>query len=90
VAASAGLATGNTTFWITVDGPRDIILGPGESYRAEERSALVVSGLRPSVLAVAQPPAGPPARRAGAEWVLARLLRWRAEPLAARPAVWFR
>lgn len=43
--------------WITEEGPRDIILGPGESYRAEGAAAVVVSALKASVLAVTHPPA---------------------------------
>lgn len=72
--------------WITVDGPRDIVLGPGESYRAEGKGAAVISALRPAELTVTRPEHCAEARKEGAEWTLAGLLRWKAAPLAGSPA----
>lgn len=68
--------------WITREGPRDIILAAGESYRAQGREALVVSALRPSVLTLRHPERSAQACREGAESIIARLLRRRFGPQA--------
>lgn len=75
--------------WITVEGPQDVILGPGESYSAGKDAVVVVSALRDSTLTLAHPAGCSPAcapHKAGAEWKLAGLLRWRVAPLAASRA----
>jgi hypothetical protein len=65
--------------WITVDGDRrDIILGPGESYRIERAAPVVVSATRAATLTVAHTQAFAPRGS-----MLASLLNWRFPPLAA-------
>lgn len=75
--------------WITVDGrPEDIILGPGQRWRAEEDSTVVVSALQDSLLVVTRACVRAP--RGRAESLLAALLRWRHAPLASMPATLLR
>ena len=69
--------------WITVDGDgRDIILGPGDSYRIERTAPVVVSAMRAATLVVAHAHAFAP-RRAGPGGMRVSLLNRRFPPLAA-------
>lgn len=76
--------------WLTLDGvTEDIILGQGQCWRVPHKAPLVVSALKPSVFVATQPGRSLSRRatRAGAEALLARLLRWRHAPLAGYPAL---
>lgn len=72
--------------WITLDGDRrDIILGPGASFRAETRAPIVVSAVAAATLNVRHSVAAAP-RLAGARRMLCSLLNWEFPPLAALPS----
>ena len=76
--------------WLTQEGPRDIILGPGEEYAIEGQADLVISACKDSRFLVRHPEKCTRACRvqhSGAEWTLASLLRWRQPALAGWPAV---
>jgi hypothetical protein len=75
--------------WLTIDGrPEDIILGPGQGWRAADASTVVVSALKDSLLVVTRTCVHAP--RGRAEALLAALLRWRHAPLASMPATQLR
>lgn len=53
VDASVMICCTSGSLWITHDGdPKDIIVKPGESYRAETDRAMYVSALGPSVIEI--------------------------------------
>ncbi len=70
--------------WVTLDGDsRDVILGPGETFRIESDAPVVVSALKPSALKLRRQYFD--RRVAGARSVLAALLTgsfrpWRPSP----------
>jgi hypothetical protein len=77
--------------WITADGEAgDLILGAGERARLAGSTHVIVSALRPSLVAAAPcVAAASPVRRVAAHCVAAlvdRIARWRHPPLTAYPA----
>lgn len=77
------LTCGAGEVWVTMDGDkRDIILGPGESYRVERTAPVVVSATCAATLTVAHREVFAP-RAAGTGSMLVSLLNWRFPPLAA-------
>ena len=53
VNASVQLRCANGSLWITNDGdPKDIMLGSGETYRAEREDAMHVYALQPTLLEI--------------------------------------
>jgi hypothetical protein len=82
-----GCETGE--LWITQDrSRRDVILRPGQSWRAPHGQTVVISAFQPSVLTVTGPAASTVARtcRRLAEPLLTRIRRWRFPALASFPA----
>lgn len=76
--------------WITLDGDsRDLVLGPGESYRVEGKGAVVVSALKASTLNVRHESVSG-SRPTGACRMLYSLLNWEFPPLAALPSTLIR
>ncbi len=61
--------------WVTRDGsPKDVQLAPGESYRLEDATPVIVTGFGPSLARVLQPAAK---RRPWApRWLGALVPRW--------------
>lgn len=87
------LACRSGELWLTVDGSQeDIILGPGQRWRATGRAPVVVSALKPSLLVTTALGGQAPCLRLRerAEPLLRRLLRWRHPGLAAIPVTMLR
>lgn len=87
------LACRSGELWLTVDGRQeDIILGPGQRWRATGKEPVVVSALKPSLLVTTALDGQAPGfrLRERAESVLGRLLRRRHPGLAAIPVTMLR